>query len=230
MRHGRKSKSQRFDGYKRHVLRDLDTGLLRAVGVTPANVPESLVTTAIAQDLALQKVKLVELHIDRAIYRSSLIKDRDSELTIYCKAWPVRNGKRFAKTAFALDWEQGTICCPNQVTLPFSPNSKVQFPPQVCASCPLRSSCTTSSIGRTISIHPDEKLFEELRTIQLSRAGRAKLRERVAVEHSLSHIGRWQGKQARYLGIRKNLFDLRRTAVVHNLHVILADQHQQIAS
>ena len=37
MRHGRKSRSVRFSGYKRHVLRDLDTGLLRAVGVTPAN-------------------------------------------------------------------------------------------------------------------------------------------------------------------------------------------------
>jgi len=37
MRHGRKSRSQRFDGYKRHVLRDLDTGLVRAVGVTRAN-------------------------------------------------------------------------------------------------------------------------------------------------------------------------------------------------
>lgn len=100
MRHGRKSKSQRFDGYKRHVLRDLDSGLLRAVGVTPANAPESLVTAAIAQDLAVQKVKLVELHIDRAIYRSSLVKNRDSELTIYCKSWPVRNGKRFPANSF----------------------------------------------------------------------------------------------------------------------------------
>jgi hypothetical protein len=26
--------------------------------------------------------------------------------------------------------------------------------------------------------------------------------------------------RARYVGLRKNLFDLRRTAVVHNLHVI----------
>ena len=50
--------------------------------------------------------------------------------------------------------------------------------------------------------------------------GRAKLRERIAVEHCLSHIGRWQGDQARYIGTRKNLFDLRRTAVVHNLHVL----------
>src|SRR5437588_10876013 len=30
MRHGRKSRSHRFDGYKRHVLRDLDSGLVRA--------------------------------------------------------------------------------------------------------------------------------------------------------------------------------------------------------
>jgi hypothetical protein len=54
---------------------------------------------------------------------------------------------------------------------------------------------------------------------QLTKAGRAQLRERVAVEHSLAHLGRWQRNRARYIGLRKNLFDLRRTAVVHNLHV-----------
>jgi Transposase domain (DUF772) len=37
MRHGRKSRSLLVDGYKRHVLHDLDTGLIRAVGITPAN-------------------------------------------------------------------------------------------------------------------------------------------------------------------------------------------------
>ncbi len=46
------------------------------------------------------------------------------------------------------------------------------------------------------------------------------LRERVAVEHSLAQIGQWQSDRARYIGTRKNLFDLRRMAVVHNLHVI----------
>jgi hypothetical protein len=33
-------------------------------------------------------------------------------------------------------------------------------------------------------------------------------------------VGHWQGRRARYRGTRKNLFDLRRVAVVHNLHVI----------
>lgn len=40
MRHGRKSRTVKFDGYKRHLLKDLDSGLVRAVGVTPANVPD----------------------------------------------------------------------------------------------------------------------------------------------------------------------------------------------
>lgn len=46
------------------------------------------------------------------------------------------------------------------------------------------------------------------------------LRERVAVEHTLAHVGRWQRRRVRYCGTRKNLFDLRRCAVVHNLHVV----------
>lgn len=56
---------------------------------------------------------------------------------------------------------------------------------------------------------------------------------RVAVEYSLYHIGRWQGDHARYIGWRKNLFDLRRTAVVHNLHVfakIFTDATKQAAA
>lgn len=220
MRHGRKSKSQRFDGYKRHVLRDLDNGLVRAVGITRANIPEASVGDAIAFDLKSQKVKLVELHIDRAYLSSSLVQNREDELTIYCKAWQVKNGKRFTKTAFLLDWDNQTICCPNQVILPFSVGGKVQFPKNICATCPFKERCTTSKTGRSVSIHPDELLFRELQQRQLTSAGRAKLRERVAVEHSLSHIGRWQTDQARYVGSRKNLFDLRRTAVVHNLHVL----------
>ena len=39
--------------------------------------------------------------------------------------------------------------------------------------------------------------------------GRTQLCQRVSVEHSLAHISRWQGNEARYLGTRKNLFDLR---------------------
>jgi transposase len=77
-----------------------------------------------------------------------------------------------------------------------------------------------------VQIHPDERLLAELRARQLTPQGRARLRERVGVEHSLAHIGRWQGRRARYRGTRKNLFDLRRYAIVHNLHVTAYRTHQ----
>jgi IS5 family transposase len=220
MRHGRKSRSHRFDGYKRHVLRDLDSGLVRAVGITPANAPEASVTDDLMTDLAQQEVVVTEIHLDRGYLASTLVRDRSEELAIYCKAWPVRNGDRYPKTAFALDWETSTIRCPNEVVIPFEPGATVRFPEETCQVCPLHERCTTSVRGRSVHIHPDERLLAELRQRQLTPQGRAKLRERVGVEHALAHIGRWQGARARYRGTRKNLFDLRRCAVVHNLHAI----------
>jgi transposase len=225
MRHGRKSHSQRVDGYKRHVLRDLDSQLVCAVGLTPANAPESSVTESIMADLEAQGSRLRELHIDRAYLSSLLVRQRPAELLIYCRAWPVRNGNHFPKTAFHLDWEQQRLRCPQNIEMPFEPGGVVHFPTETCAGCPQREQCTSSPRGRSVSIHPDERLISELRERQHTAAGRAKLRERVAVEHTLAHIGRWQGSRARYRGTRKNLFDLRRAAVVHNLFVI-SHSHQ----
>ena len=90
----------------------------------------------------------------------------------------------------------------------------------------------SSKSGRSVSIHPDEPLLEELRQRQTTPQGRAQLRQRVAVEHSLAHVGHCPGDTARYRGLRKNLFDLRRMAIVHNLHVIArmpALSQQQVA-
>jgi len=236
MRHGRKSKSARFDGYKRHVLRDLETGLVRAVGLTPANAPEASVTEYILRDLAHQPdAELSEVHIDRAYLSSELVRERPEGLEVYCKAWRVRNATGlYPKSTFELDWERGLLRCPAGVSMPFKPGGIVRFPKKTCARCPLRERCTKSKRGgRSVSIHPDERLLAELRERQRTPEGRAKLRERIGVEHSLAHIGRWQGERARYVGVRKNLFDLRRNAVVHNLHVIARmpdDQQGDVAA
>ena len=213
-------KNSRDAGYKPHVLRDLDTGLVTAAGITPANAPEASVTSHIAADLDAAGLTLAELHIDRAYLSSDLVRDREPGLVIYCKAWRVRNAGRFAKDQFTLDFTAGQLTCPAGVTVPFEPGRTVRFPKGTCAACPLQARCTTSSNGRSVSVHPDEALLAELRQRQQAPEGRAKLRERVAVEHALAHVGHWQGRRARYRGTRKNLFDLRRVAVVHNLHVI----------
>jgi hypothetical protein len=222
MRHGRKSRCQRVDGFKRHLVRDLDTHLIPAVGLTPANLPEATVTDDLVADLAHQAGTVREWQIDRAYLTSTLVRDRAPSVEIICKAWPVRNGVHFAKTAFTLDWDQQVLRCPNAIAVPFTPGSTVHFPPESCATCPKRTQCTTSPAGRSIAIHPEERLLAELRQRQLTPLGRAKLRERVTVEHALAHIGQWQGQRARYRGRRKNLFDLRRYAVIENLHILAA--------
>ncbi len=48
----------------------------------------------------------------------------------------------------------------------------------------------------------------------------AVLRERVPIEHRQSHTCRRQGRRARYIGCRKNEFDLRRASSISNLEVI----------
>jgi hypothetical protein len=224
MRHGRTSRRVRVDGYKRHVLHDLDTGLIRAVGVTPANLPEASVTEAISVDLTHQGATLVELHIDRAYLSSHLVRERGEDLAVYCNAWPVRESTYFHKHTFTLDWERQVIGCPAKQEMPFVAGGVVHFPKETCAQCALKTQCTSSANGRSVSIHPDEALLIELRERQQTPQGRTKLRERVAVEHTLAHVGQWQGRRARYRGLRKHLFDLRRCAVVHNLHVLARSQ------
>jgi hypothetical protein len=51
------------------------------------------------------------------------------------------------------------------------------------------------------------------------------------MERALAHVGRWQGRRARYRGVRKHVFEPRRCAVVHNLQVLvrLTETEQQAA-
>ena len=90
-----------------------------------------------------------------------------------------------------------------------------------CERCPLRKQCTTAEpgYGRTVAI-AHEPLQHRLRKLIASSKGRERLRERVKVEHALAHRSRKQGRRARYLGIRKNVFDLGRHAAVVNLEAI----------
>src|SRR5215216_288103 len=67
MRHGRKSKSKRFNGYKRHIAADLDTDLILACTVTPANRPEEEAAPVLRDDIARlpDRNDIAELHVDR---------------------------------------------------------------------------------------------------------------------------------------------------------------------
>jgi hypothetical protein len=224
MRHGRKSKHKRFNGYKRHLATDLDDDLILACAVTPANHPEEEAAAPLQADIARQELgPIAELYIDRAYLSSPVVPAvLKAGGRVRCRPWGLAQGEVFSKQAFHLNLRAKTITCPGGHTEPFRLGTVVEFPAAACDRCPLRAQCTTAALGRgrTVSIAEDEPLQHRLRQRAATRAGRAQLRQRVEVEHRLAHLGARQGRRARYKGVRKNLFDVRRTAAVLNLETI----------
>ncbi len=73
MRHGRKSSSYAFNGYKRHIATDLDTKLIVAVAITAANLPEMTAMPVLQDDFEHQLITVGELFIDRGYIASDFV-------------------------------------------------------------------------------------------------------------------------------------------------------------
>lgn len=222
MRHGRKSKSKRIDGFKRHVARDMDGDAIVACTVTPANQPEHEALPVLKADIEAQGLEIGEAQFDRAYMASPAVQEIEADGgEIICKPWRSRNGELFAKDDFSLNLRDYTITCPTGTSIPIVLGKTAEFPASACDPCAMRDSCTTAGkgTGRTVSVAKDELLQQRMRKLAKTRAGRKRFRERVAVEHSLAHIGYRQGSRARYFGTRKNTFDLRRAAIIQNLEI-----------
>ena len=220
MRHGRKSKSKLFNGYKRHIGSDVDSDLILACAITPANRPEAEATPSLRADLERQNVSIGELLIDRAFVGSDLAQKVIADGgKVICRPWVSRNGDLFPKEAFKLNLHDMTITCIAGQTVPIRLGKVAEFPAEGCDRCEFRSKCTSAAPGRgrTVSISSDERLQQRLRREAATPRGRRRLRTRVGVEHRLAHIARRQGNRARYRGTRKNLFDLRRVSAIQNL-------------
>lgn len=223
MRHGRKSKAVRFDGYKRHAatLRGERVKLIAAVALTAANRPEGEATYELFADVERQGLSIATLDVDRAYLLAAPVQWRYGlGLVVNCRAPSTGHGELYDKTRFTLDLERARMRCPAGQEQPARIGAVVHFEARACNACPQKAQCTTSQHGRSVAVHPKEPQLIELRRRQRTPDGRAELRRRVIVEHSLARIGQIQGAKARYCGSRKNLFDLRRAAVVANLFAL----------
>lgn len=219
MRHGRKTRTRLFTGYKRHVIKLVDADLIVGAVVRPANEPEHQALALVEPDVA-QYGPLAELQIDRGYLGSARIGPlHEDGVVIRAKAWTSTNGGRFPKQAFAIDLPAARVMCPAQqvAAIPIGA-ATVHFAAAVCQACPQRAACTTATRGgRSIAIHAQEALLQALRATQHQPEGRAHLRQRTTIEHSLARVDHIQGPKARYKGVRKNTLDLRRIAVIVNL-------------
>ncbi len=142
----------------------------------------------------------------------------------------------FAKEDFRIDLETMTCSCPaGQECRTVTPNGRRQdregndvqlqafhFDPAVCDACPMRPQCvkTEPGKGRTVTIHPQERLLQEARAFQKSEAFGPYRKSRQAAEHRIARLMQLGMRQARYFGRTKTLFQLLLAATVANLTLV----------
>lgn len=228
MRHGRKSASTRIDGYKEYIALDLDTKLTLSAGTLPANAAEALGADKLRPAVEAHG-PVGELAIDRAFLSSAWAGAVQAAAgRVVCRPYEIPNRGRYRKSEFDVNLSAQTVRCPAG-RLAVIRGDHARFSASECGSCAQRPQCQGPDArkGRSIDLHPREALLQTLAREAATPSGRAALRERVPVEHALSHQRRRRGERARYRGIEKNDFDACRIAAVNNLLVI--DRRLRIA-
>ena len=207
-RHGHKSRSRRFDGYKAHLLVDPDSEIIDDVVVTPANVHDADAVGDLLAGHADDEVKPGVMG-DSAYAGADTLDalDRAGFADVKAKVPPARGrGGRFGKDDFTIDLTAGTVICPNEVTVSIrfgSDGGGHAYFAANCLSCPLRAGCTTNATGRTISIHRKEAVLQRARTAQTCPEWQHAYRStRPKVERKIAHFVRvkWGGRNARTRG------------------------------
>jgi Transposase DDE domain/Transposase domain (DUF772) len=245
-RHGHKTAARGFDGYKGHAAVDPDSELITATVVTPGNagdasVAEDLIADLLGDDpqpdeepvLDTEEGELVgeagadvpTVYGDNA-YGTGEFQARleDADIDSRCKTQqPTTAGGLFTKDRFHVNLDDGTVCCPNGVTVNISRHrdgSGMAYFSDVCATCPLRDQCTTAAGGRTIGVGPHEAALSRARGRQTDPSWRADYRAtRPKVERKLAHLMRRKhgGRRARVRGTARVDADFRLLAAAANL-------------
>jgi transposase len=235
MRHGRKSRSKRFDGHKAAIAVDAESQLITAVDVLAGNAADKEQALELVQDSEQNTGLEVEETIGDCAYGDGQTRQEfaDAERRLVAKV-PARGGHgQISKDAFGINLDEMSCTCPAEQTTSKlirqgywqdwdgerHPDQAFLFDADVCAICPLRSACVKAKgqRGRTIRLHPQERLLREARALQYSPAFAEYRRVRQAAEHRLARLVQLGIRQARYFGRKKTLFQLLISATVANL-------------
>jgi Transposase DDE domain/Transposase domain (DUF772) len=228
MRHGRKSRHQRFDGYKLSASA-MNTGqpLIVAVHVAPASEQDGpQAKHPIDSQLEAHRPERV---LGDTAYGNGLIRgelaDRGVDVLAPVPENPAGEG-RLGKPDFMIDFTGGTVSCPAGHTARISTskagNRSATFPVLACGACPLKDRCCPTQRKRTIDLREHEELIA---------AGRASLADPVTAEHLrrtrprierllglLAH--RYGARKSRYIGTKKAQLQAAWAAALVNLNPI----------
>ena len=243
-RHGHKTQSRSFDGYKAHVSIDPDSELVTATAVTAGNVADGEVAEELlAGDLdsgpgtegdaeagssepagRLGESERLAVYGDSAYGAGTVLAVLEqADAQIMCKTQTSSApGGRFTKDDFHIDLDGGKVTCPAGQVTTLGPGEKerMAYFGAACASCPLLAHCTTSKNGRTITVGPYERQLAAARACQADPAWQADYKAtRPIVERKQAHMMRRRhgGRRARVRGETKVTADHRLLAAAANL-------------
>ena len=223
-RHGHKSRSRRFDGYKGHVSVDPDSEIIDDVTITPANAADQDAAEDLLAPCADLDVK-PEVMGDSAYAGAELRERLDNKgFGVTAKVPPASNRDGlFTKDAFDIDLDADVVWCPADFDTPIvhrADGSGIATFGDLCRRCPLRERCTTSSTGRTIAIAQHEARMQQAKTDQADPQWQAAYRAtRPKVERKIGHLTRRThgGRKARCRGVARILTDFATRAAAINL-------------
>lgn len=230
MRHGRKSQSKRFDGYKVHLSEDLQSELITNVEVTPGNVHDSEPAPGMIKEQqerlgATPTTLYGDSHYGTADNRAALAA-LGVEMVAKLPPNPQARSGRFTKADFTLDLPAGLATCPAGHTTHAvqvrdrqgRAVKRFQFPAEHCHSCSLRERCTTAKKGRSITLHYHEELLAAARAYNATAEFQHRYRKRSVVERKLAELLWRHGlRYGRYIGTQKIKLQALWTAAVVNL-------------
>jgi len=227
-RHGHKTPSRGFDGYKGHIAIDPDSELITTTRVTPGSASDGSVAAELVEDLTTEssqaEAEPATVYGDSAYGTGTFLTSlRDSGITSRCKTrLATAPADHFSKDRFAIDLEKGTVGCPagNTVKILFAQKGggEASFG-ALCAACSLRARCTSAHAGRTIKFGAHEAVLAEARRLQDEASWRADYRAtRPKVERKVGHLMRRRhgGRRARVRGQSKVAADFRLLAAAIN--------------
>ncbi len=233
MRHGRKSASQRFDGFKLHVaVTNSGVPLITAVEVGDASAHDGAHAKALI-DQQPDGLRPERILGDCAYGDQQTREDmeqRGVQVLAHVPEGEVREG-RVGKREFAIDLNSGTVTCPAGHVVAIPQRARrggervVNFGAARCQDCPLRSRCAPRPGGRKLTIARREDLLQAARAALADPDTHDHLRRtRPRVERLIGLLGnRYGARTNRYIGSAKGQLQANWTAALVNLNPI--NQH-----
>jgi DDE family transposase/transposase-like protein DUF772 len=229
MRHGRKSRSQRFDGYKLHAAAtNSEVPLITAVELAPANEQDGPRARALVEQQP--EARRPERLLGDTAYGTGPVRAELSECEVEVLApvpEPPAKESRIGKREFDIDIDAGTVTCPAgqvaRIRTEPSGRRRASFAKAACDRCPLQTRCVAPARGRrTITIEPHEELLiaarqalDDPHTAEHLRRTRPRIERLLAL---LTH--RYGARKARYIGAAKARLQALWTAALVNLNPI----------